>query len=370
MKFKLLIIFLGLIIASDNISNQKKFFKPADMPLTKQRSKLSLLKNWTIESSKLMFNSPNDLLLIEVDELPLFYVNEENNNIVEYPFLKNDYFDALINKRIQNYNSLAKNIDMPLFIFEITNARDTNWFDKLNYLEGAGPDYHNQLIDNINTTISYNNLNFKNWQEYQLQSYKTDHHWNVFGAYRGYNQIIDILNNEFPQIGFPKKPMSTYCSNVKFYGSLTDGKEENYDMICDFEYALNNHDIFVNGIKVSEFGNREKYKTELIENDIKINHYKEIFGTDSAEVIYDYGNNTGINALIITDSYSNAIKPVLSSHFDKTVYIDLRHYLNQFGSYFDLKAYQEKYNFDVILYIGGFFTIVMDEAYLINNYFS
>lgn len=132
-----------------------------------------------------------------------------------------------------------------------------------------------------------------------------------------------MLSSSLPNIGHEKKPINSYCSNVCFYGSLSDGIEEHYDTICELDYNLPSYTIQVNNTSTDEFGNRTKYRDTLIEDsNPTVNHYKEFFGQDSAEVIYDFGNNTGINALTISDSYSNAIKPVLASHFDKTVYID------------------------------------------------
>lgn len=336
-------------------------------------SKHAFIQQYTIESSKLSFlDKKEELPLIEAEtEKTLFYVDDviDSNYIVEYPFLTNDYFDVSIKNRISNYNAIAKsNPDIKIYIYQATNARDTIWFDSANYIEGAVPAYNKQLFEAIDDSITFKNMQYGNWYQYRLQNYRTDHHWNVFGAYHGYIDIIDMLKKDFSEIKNAKTPKSYYCSNVQFHGSLADNNPENYDTICEFEYNLPEYTITLNGNEVEEYGNRSTYKSTVEDTDPSINHYREFFGKDSAEVIYQSGNKTGLNALIISDSYSNAIKPVLSSHFDTTVYIDLRHYLGEYDEFFNLAKYHDKYDFDIIIYLGGFYTTIMDECYMINYY--
>lgn len=339
----------------------------------KSRSKLSFIHEYTTKSSKLCFtNEKEELPFIEAEsEKAIFYVDDnlDSNYIVEYPFLPNDYFDTSIKGRIANYNAVARNNpDIKVYIYQATNARDTVWFDSANSLEGAVPSYNEQLLNAVDDSITFRNMRYGNWYQYRLQNYKTDHHWNIFGAYHGYTEIIDMLKKDFSEVGNAKTPKSHYCSNVKFHGSLADNNPENYDTICEFEYDLPEYSITLNGKETEEYGNRSLYKSTIDDTDPSINHYREFFGKDSAEVIYQSDNNTGLNALIISDSYSNAIKPVLSSHFDTTVYIDLRHYLGEYGDFFNLVEYHDKYDFDLIIYLGGFYTTIMDESYNINYY--
>lgn len=333
----------------------------------KQPSKIPLIADFTRRGSELIFDHEEvSLKLTEIEGLSLFYADENLDYIIEYPFLKNDGFDYALPKRIRNYNQIAE-FNLPILIYQVTNARDTNWFDAENYLECAVSTYNEEFRQGLSDSIQFVTSSYQDWSHYQLYNYKTDHHWNVFGAYRGYSEIIRLIHDIYPQVGFARKPQSAYCSNVRFYGSLSDGDMENYDTICEFEYDLPDYSVTLNHLPVAEYGNRTLYHQPVDDSDPTINHYREFFGADSAEVIYDFGQNTGINILILSDSYSNAIKPVLASHFDTAVFIDLRHYLKEFNEYFDLAAYQNLYQFDLILYIGGFYTTVMDESYNINS---
>lgn len=133
-------------------------------PLFKRSSKLVELNDYTKQSSLESFNKKEpQLLLIESNQSGLFYVNDQNGFIIEYPFFKNTNFNKLILNRINNYNFIVEsNPEIPVYIYQITNARDTNWFNTMNYLQGAAPEYNQLLISMLNPTIQFQSLNYRN----------------------------------------------------------------------------------------------------------------------------------------------------------------------------------------------------------------
>lgn len=177
-----------------------------------------------------------------------------------------------------------------------------------------------------------------------------------------------MLQKNFPEISNRKKPTKIVCSGIPFTGSMHTDDTKRTDTLCDFVFNLPKPEITLNGNPISEYGNRALLTSENSGTNHSSTLYKEVFGTDSAEVIYEYTNDNRLNALIISDSYSNAIKPVLASHFNKTIFIDMRHYFHEYGDYFNLSDYISKHDIDFILYLGGFFTTTMDESYIINSY--
>lgn len=314
------------------------------------------------------------MTLYPISEDGVFKVGKDGEYLVEFPYLRSTYYEDLIYRRIDNYNAVQQSHpELSMYLYRVTNARDTNWFDAANYVEGAGSYYSQWMKDFLDSRITYRETEYESWEDYKEKNYKTDHHWNVYGAYQGYSDIVEMVAEDYPEIGAPKESTGSYCSTAKFYGSLVKRSNFNldeniYDTICDFDYDLKEHTVTVNGVEVEEFGQREAYRNNVYQTDKATNHYREFFGVDSAEVIYDFGENTGVNAIIFTDSYTNAIKPVLASHFDKTIYIDLRHYLSTYGDYFNLKKTMEREGIDVVVYVGSLSVIYMDESYNINYY--
>lgn len=320
-----------------------------------------------------LFIEDDRMTLYPISDDGVFKVGSNGEYLVEFPYLQSSEYDAQISGRIQNYNDLqAMYPELSMYIYKVTNARDTHWFDEANEVVGAGTYYRQWMIDNLDPRIKYNETEYLNWEEYQEKNYKTDHHWNVYGAYQGYSDIITMLGKDYPQIGTPREPTNSFCSTALFYGSLVKRSNFNLDekitdTICDFDYEMPEYTVTVNKEKVEEYGARLAYRQNHYDADKATNHYREFFGKDSAEVIYDFGNNTGVNAVIISDSYTNAIKPVLASHFDKTIFIDLRYYLSEFDEFFNLSAYMEKYDIDLVVWVGGLTTVYMDESFNINN---
>lgn len=57
--------------------------------------------------------------------------------------------------------------------------------------------------------------------------------------------------------------------------------------------------------------------------------------------------------MIIGESYDNAILKLISTHYNKTFSIDLRHYERQFGKKFNYLEYIKKNNINKTLLIGN-----------------
>ena len=84
-----------------------------------------------------------------------------------------------------------------------------------------------------------------------------------------------------------------------------------------------------------------------------INHYAKYYGDDYAEVIFDFSNPNKQNLLVLCTSYSNAIKQLLASHFNKTYYIDLRH-----NKDFKVNEYIEENDIDKVLLLGDIYSFI------------
>lgn len=315
----------------------------------------------------------DSMTLVSISDNGIFKVGPHGSTLVEFPFMKTDEQDAQLMARIDNYNAIAEKYpDIKFYIYRVTNARDTSWFDEANEIWSSGSHYSQWLQDNINPSITYQELQFENYESYKKETYKTDHHLNVFGNYRFYEEIIAMLQKDF-SLENPKEPIDMFEAPVKFYGSLVKKANFNfddkvYDVVSDFVYELAPCKVQVNGEEVKEFGRRQEYMHHQNIDETKgTNHYRELFGKDSFEVIYECGNSNGINALIISDSYTNAIKPVLSSHFNKAIYIDPRQ-PSLDGDYFNMKNYIEQHDINLVLFVGSYYTVYMDEPYLIAYY--
>ena len=212
----------------------------------------------------------------------------------------------------------------------------------------------NKVFNTLKETIyatDYAKFEINSYEEYEKYFYQTDHHWNNVGSYKGYTEIAKLLGVNDYEL---KTPTDEVTYDVVFYGSSdrkiqTKISKEKFKV---YEFEKLNYNTYINGVK-KNYTDRNKYYDKTYSRDTYTNHYARYYGDDYAEVIFDYSNSDKENLLVLCTSYSNAIKDLLASHFNKTYYVDLRHYKD-----FDINSYIEKNNIDKVLLMGDITSFV------------
>lgn len=203
-----------------------------------------------------------------------------------------------------------------------------------------------------NIDVSKALLNDHNENQLKDMYFRTDHHWNMKGAFKAYQYIIDGLDEQLLQTDL-KKPIDNYAmvcnENARFIGSYNKKifglKDYDAEFLCGY-YPKNQSDLVkFNGVSskgqtISEF--KEVFGKSMNSN--KTINYAGITSNDFAEIKFEYNNLSSINLLILKDSYANAIVPFIAKHFRKTNVIDLRHYHEM-----NVYDYIEKNNINAIL---------------------
>ena len=157
------------------------------------------------------------------------------------------------------------------------------------------------------------------------------------GSYEAYNDLANTLN-----LGEVIKSSVIKCNNSKFSGSKASIAGSSYiykEDFCAYVFDFPEHITYINGEKVNDYGSQNNFEMNNIS-------YGMYYGGDDAEIIFDYNNPTKENILIIGESYDNAILKLISTHYNKTFSIDLRHYERQFGKKFNYLEYIKKNNID------------------------
>ena len=206
----------------------------------------------------------------------------------------------------------------------------------------------NWIYEDIIKKIEVENadkLDVDTYEKYKEYFYKTDHHWKYKGSYQGYRDIIDLLGVQDKKVlVVEEKVYDTY-----FLGSKARDAAE-YDTKEKFTvYQYNNEKpktTYING-ELKPYGDVEGYDNGKYESELLTNHYANYYGTDYAEVIYDYDKPEKENLLIISNSYSNAINEIIASHFNKTYIVDLRLYEE-----FNPNEYIKQNKIDKVLILG------------------
>ena len=119
--------------------------------------------------------------------------------------------------------------------------------------------------------------------------------------------------------------------------------------------------VYING-KKNTYGHMSTYEKGKYPTDELRNHYSYCYGGDYAQVEFQNKASQGGTLLVIANSYSNAVAPLLANHFTRTIFVDPRYYEDWAGSPFRLDAFCEKEGVDKVLYLADVAMFLTDEA--------
>lgn len=194
------------------------------------------------------------------------------------------------------------------------------------------------------------------FDDFSTWFYRTDHHWNLDGSYRGYTQLLELLGVD----DIPLAPAADAVELGTFSGSKAVGitaafSEPFYAYPFDFPHM----DITVNGFP-GDYGAQDAF----FAGQGGAPSYGAFYGWDSGEVVFSTGQTGRENLLVLGESYDNAVLKLLASHFDNTYSVDLRYYEAYMGKSFSFSDYVEEHDISQVLLIGNIDYFLMDEFLL------
>ena len=214
---------------------------------------------------------------------------------------------------INTFQSKNKNVDVMIVpdSIEINKDKIKDFIDVDESIE----------IDYIYSKLNTNNINlidtFKNINHNQKLYYKTDHHWNTFGAYYAYVEYRKNKNKKYYDIDiFNIKKVSNNFLGSSYYKILGIGKSEDI-----YKFDINNN------LKVNYVYEKELKKSIYEDHYLKEkDQYSYFLNNNHAliEITNEYVNNGSI--IVIKNSYANSFVPFLVNHYNKVYVIDLRYF--------------------------------------------
>lgn len=225
-----------------------------------------------------------------------------------YVRLKESIKETCANKAY-NINEISnKYLDIPIYVYNPVRYLHEPVLDSVYF-----PNYYDELEDifaaYLGDKVTYKKMIYQD-NEIDDLFYKTDHHYNSYGANIAYKDIVKMINEDI-DIGNAKNEIDNIEINKFFRGSYSLSSIDMCDTLMASEYGIdiNSYDYYINGSKTSiEVERSETEKT-----------YDSYFCSNIGQVIFDYHDESKKNLLIIADSYIGPIKEVLSTHFNKTV---------------------------------------------------
>ena len=200
-------------------------------------------------------------------------------------------------------------------------------------------------------------LRIDSMEKYQEIYFKTDHHWNCYGAYEGYRELMALLGVEEELL----KPVDETADSMWWAGSKAAevGFREYKEPfpVCRYDYP--SMEIFVNGNPSTELEPQEA----VFSGEMDSSSYGNYYGGIEGEVVLDTNRPERRNILLLGDSFDNAIRKLVASHFNKTFSVDERTYEEDMGEPFILAEYVQKNDIDIVVYDGDILAF-SSEAYL------
>ncbi len=255
-----------------------------------------------------------------------------------------------IDSALQNYADLIQKYpEVNFHVFYIQEVWDSEFHPLSPYFKNADNGRSIRYFEqNMPQGLSLGKYTFTSFEDMRWL-FKTDHHWTIRGACRGYGMMYPLLAANYPQIT-PKVDCDQYMvvPGVKFRGS--SARNALYPMQPEeIEVSiaqLPEHKILVDG-KESKYIHLEGYLKGNYSTEPYFDHYRMLFGSFNKRVEYIFPGSPDRSLLILGSSYRTPVQPFIASHYRHTYVIDLR-----FEEGFSLGAFLQEHPVQDVLILG------------------
>ncbi|MCF0115680.1 MAG: hypothetical protein HUJ56_10015, partial [Erysipelotrichaceae bacterium] len=192
--------------------------------------------------------------------------------------------------------------DVKFYVYHPTRIEETPLLDQYG-ITSAGNTYTQHYVMQLGENVKFQELAISDLDYYKLYYNKTDLHWNIDGAYRGYSDIITMVQEDF-DIDPVREHSEKACFPQEFYGNLANNiaRNSDYDHICDYTLkGMKDYTYYVNGEMVDDQLTKDAYAQGIKED--AYSDYDCYYGSNYFERVYDFNQEDKPNVLILCDSY-------------------------------------------------------------------
>lgn len=285
----------------------------------------------------------NDIYLKDNNDGDHIFYDKEN----KFFYLVNKYSKEEIDERLDvqasfynDINNKYPDINLALYIpfrYESTKAKNIN----------DNNDKINTFLSKLNGNIKVKVFDSNTVEDYLKYFYKTDHHYNSYGAEIAYLDIMEMYGLE------NTLDIEHEVIRTPYYGSMA--KSTLLRKIKDDLTAMK----VPNDLKVSNVDKDFKPLELSDRSNPFYDYYVKYFNGAYGEVIYENDTNYNRNLLIIGDSMSWQIDYLLAKNFDKTIVVNTK-YSPWTSKDLILKDYIEENKITHILFLREAKNIVFD----------
>lgn len=274
------------------------------------------------------------------------------NQYIAYPVRTLEDMTERLEAKADNFNRyFAAHPELDFYVYYIEKDTDVN------FETGEKVPACDYLFDRLE--LPQNRLGrfpVDGFEEFSAWFYRTDHHWNLDGSLRGYQQLAELLGAE----DAPLSPVGEAVELGTFSGSKAAGAAAAFsEPFYAYPYDFPSMEVTVNG-EPGDYGAQELF----LAGQGGEPSYGAFYGWDAGEVTFSTGRTDRENILILGESYDNAVLKLLAAHFNRTYSVDLRYYEAYMGEKFSFSSYVEEHDITQVLLIGNIDYFLMDEFLL------
>ncbi|WP_404322673.1 hypothetical protein LG298_23740 [Cytobacillus firmus] len=205
---------------------------------------------------------------------------------------------------------------------------------------GSGKKNTEYLLSNLNNEVIGTNVSSIMNEKYSSKEmtdfyFKTDHHWNIKGAFAGLQVMMDVIAEKYP---IPKDySLDNYDFSCVKQSALIGSWNKELQMLVDpaadpvchyfpNDYSFNDYQVYMGK---AEDGVR-KEPSEIYASGLKKKlttfNFHDAYADNYAELnIINPNSSNKLNVLLIKDSYANPIIFPIAHHFHQTTIFDPRY---------------------------------------------
>lgn len=256
-----------------------------------------------------------------------------------------------LDERIQNYNEILDGMEehIPTYMYFAESSRS----HPIEFSFPEDSEAYTYLKQRLHVD-HFGHLAYDTFEQFCQYYYSTDHHWNYKGSYQAYVDIVRMLKGEEESVLVPE---GVVTFPVIFDGSFSReiklSFSQEYFSIYRFGERAE-YTAYVNG-KKRAYDHMDNYLRGTINTNALVNHYALCYGGDYGMIVFENAEQSGKGTLLMFgNSMSNAVKTLLIQHYDRIVYIDLRHYATSrgIGKPFSMSEIVTEYHPDQILLLS------------------
>lgn len=249
-----------------------------------------------------------------------------------------DTYTKRMHRTAEQVNAIAAaNTDVNVYFYMCSRFQDCEAFEDVVPGEPSTKPLVDEFFSLLDPRIKTDRLKIDSLDDSVNKLFLTDHHWNAYGMYEAYCDIVNMIRADSPSVAEPRPLGVRYdVEGAEYYGTFarTSGYYEYTDSFFFYDYDLPEHELVANNPYNFETV-MKRYLSGKFSKDLGADHYVNFY--PYAQYLKYPSNSTGRVLLVLGDSYSRGISELLASAFDETYIFDYRR-IHEIGNYNDFIA--------------------------------